>query len=160
MSAPKVCPHPDLFWAKVDTTGDCWEWTASRHPSGYGQIAWRTDGKSLPRRAHRVAWELLVGSIPDGMELDHLCRNPACVNPDHLEVVTHRENMRRGMGVFGINARKTHCNSGHRLDEDNTIREPGGTRRCRTCKNLRRQEHYWRNPEKFRERERQRRARA
>jgi hypothetical protein len=144
------------FWAKVDKSGDCWQWTAAKCSRGYG--AFGVDRK--PRRAHRVAYELVVGPIPDGLELDHLCRNPSCVNPEHLEPVTHRENMRRGTGVFGVNARKTHCNSGHLYDEANTIWEPNGSRRCRMCKNLRRQEVYWRNPEKFRARERERRADA
>lgn len=80
----------DRFWAKVDVRGPCWEWTASTR-YGYGQFM--VGNRSM--LAHRFAWQMLVGPIPDGLELDHLCRNPACVSPDHLEPVTHRENMRR-----------------------------------------------------------------
>ena len=82
----------DRFWMKVCFTGFCWEWTADRAKSGHGRI--RVDGRT--QMAHRIAYELLVGPIPEGLELDHLCRNTCCVNPDHLDPVTHLENMRRG----------------------------------------------------------------
>ena len=80
----------DRFWARVDV-GLCWEWTGS-NDRGYGMF--RLDGRTV--RAHRWAWETLVGPIPRGLHLDHLCRNPPCVNPDHLEPVTQPENIRRG----------------------------------------------------------------
>lgn len=117
------------FWSKVDTSGDCWEWTASRSPLGYGQYAIQRK----PRGAHRVAWEMLVGEIPDGFELDHLCRNRACVNPDHMQVVSHRENTLRGHGPSATNARKTKCCNGHDFDETNTYITPKGARQCRAC---------------------------
>jgi len=79
------------FWSKVDAEGDCWEWTGARSDKGYGHMR-RADTIVA---AHRFAWELLVGPIPDGLEIDHLCRKRKCVNPDHLEPVTHSENMRR-----------------------------------------------------------------
>ncbi|MDP9224875.1 MAG: HNH endonuclease [Actinomycetota bacterium] len=85
--------------------------------------------------AHRVAYELLVGPIPEGLTLDHLCRNTSCVNPQHLEPVTVRENVLRGMGWGAKNKRKTHCHRGHPFDAKNTLRIPGGTRKCRTCAN-------------------------
>jgi len=83
----------EKFWSRVDLSRDCWEWSASRNAQGYGQFA--MNGKT--RSAYRVSYEWLVGGIPDGLEIDHLCRNPSCVNPSHLEAVTHTENVRRGV---------------------------------------------------------------
>lgn len=93
----------ERFWSKVDVSGDCWEWTANIGIGGrYG--AFKIDNKNRP--AHRIAYELVVGPIPDGLELDHLCRNTKCVRPDHLEPVTHLENMRRSIGALRKNCRK------------------------------------------------------
>ncbi len=117
------------FWSKVDTTGECWEWTAAKDRYGYGKF-W-IDGKR--KKAHRVAYELEVGEIPQGLELDHLCRNTACVRPDHLEAVTHKQNTLRGEGLSAQNARKTHCDSGHPFDDANTYVRRYGGRDCRTC---------------------------
>lgn len=85
----------DRFWAKVQKTETCWLWTAAKNGPGYGQfgLGTREDGLVF---AHRFAYELVVGPIPEGLVIDHLCRTPACVRPDHLEPVTMRENMRRG----------------------------------------------------------------
>lgn len=114
------------FWEKVDKSGTCWIWTATVSIGGrYGAI--RVDRKMRP--AHRVAYELERGPIPDGLEIDHLCGNTRCVRPDHLELVTHRENMRRGRGWAGVNARKTHCDR-HQLPLVQTKRE----RLCRVCR--------------------------
>jgi hypothetical protein len=85
------------------------------------------------RQAHRFAWELLRGAIPDGLTLDHLCRNRRCVNPDHLEPVTAVENTMRGQAPHAINARKTHCLRGHAFDEENTYVRSDGARICRAC---------------------------
>jgi len=120
------------FWSKVACRGGCWEWTASLR-RGYGRfsIGYRT----FP--AHRVAYEMLVGPIPDGLTLDHLCRNKVCVNPAHLEPVTGVENTQRGpSGEF--NREKTHCFRGHPFDDENTRwgRTPVGSgwgRWCRAC---------------------------
>jgi hypothetical protein len=88
------------FWARVEKRPDgCWIWTGVINHNGYGRYTYaRPDGRSLASRAHRIAYELLVGPIPDGLQLDHLCRVKACVNPAHLEPVTQDENMRRTRG--------------------------------------------------------------
>lgn len=119
----------DRFWAKVDRTGEHWLWTGCV-VRRYGQFG-RT-------RAHRYAYELLVGPIPPGYQLDHLCRTPLCVRPDHLEPVTPRENTLRGNGPTARHARKTHCIRGHALVGDNvyhTPHRPNG-RECWTCKRM------------------------
>ncbi len=135
----KRTPLAERFWAKVEKSDGCWTWTGANY-IGYGQISeGGRDGRLL--KAHRVAYELLVGPIPDGLDLDHLCRNPSCVNPAHLEPVTHRENLRRGMGLVGINARATHCKNGHPFDEANTYHPRRGGRDCRRCKYVRRAAH-------------------
>ena len=129
------------FWSKVDTDGStvhpdlgkCWLWRASRDRSGYGRFKAATGVVG----AHRVAYELLVGPIPDGLTLDHLCRVRHCVNPEHLEPVTHRENTLRGTGPTAENARKTHCLRGHALTHG---------RRCMTCARNR-SKAYLRKPE-------------
>lgn len=116
----------ERFMAKVDKTEACWLWTAALTPTGYGQV-WH-DGKV--QYAHRVAYGLLVAPIQAGLEVDHLCRNRACVNPAHLELVTRAENIAR----MAAANRRTHCPRGHALDEHNVVMDCG-TRRCRTCVN-------------------------
>jgi len=135
-----VLPHRNTFprfWAKVSVTSPsrCWLWTACKTAGGYGRIRMRNH---LPRvqNAHRVAYELLVGAIPKGLDLDHLCRVPACVNPYHLEPVTRRENTLRGENPPAWNNRKTHCMRGHEFSSENTYRRPDGTRECYACRKL------------------------
>jgi hypothetical protein len=110
----------------------CWEWEGSKW-KGYGRI--NVDGR--PRGAHRVLYEAIVGPIPPGLTLDHLCRNRSCVNPDHLEPVSMRVNTLRGIGPAAIHAAQTECIHGHPFDEANTYRKRNGSRDCRTCNRLR-----------------------
>lgn len=117
------------FWLKVDASGDCWLWMASVDRDGYGRFGSRDGGEY---RAHRRSLVEVGIEIPDGMTVDHLCRVPACVNPDHLEVVTQGENQRRGW-----RASVTVCPSGHAYNKKNTYVAPSGNRQCRTCKRLR-----------------------
>lgn len=106
----------------------CWHWRGARSSGGYGQI-W-VDGKLRP--AHRVMYELKVAQVPEDLVIDHLCRVRHCVNPDHMEVVSQEENIRRGEG--GKNYRdKTHCPQGHPYAGDNLYTAPSGNRLCRKC---------------------------
>ena len=118
--------------SRIDATGDCWEWTGYRDRDGYGTVSYR-DTKWL---VHRIVWEALVGPIPDGLEVDHLCRNRSCCNPDHLEPVSCKENIRRGVTgkATGLLRRaKTHCPHGHPYSGDNLYLRPSGSRECRIC---------------------------
>jgi hypothetical protein len=111
----------------------CWEWTGRKDSGGYCQSS--TIGKDKRRcMAHRAVYEILVGPIPKGLELDHLCRNRACVNPEHLEPVTTRENVLRSQNLASINAKKTHCPQGHPYNQENTYIYPDGKRRCKICR--------------------------
>lgn len=136
-------PVDERFWEKVNAYGVCWEWEASKDSKGYGRF--RVGGQN--KYAHRVAWELLVGPITDGMELDHLCRNHSCCFPEHLEETTGAENKRRGYGVGTISARKTHCPKGHEYSAENTkvrITKTGGVnRQCITCERARSRRRYY-----------------
>ena len=132
--------HPTLserLWAKVEKNGPpsahrpdlgpCWLWTGALDPKGYGRIG----DRGATRLVHRVAYELVLGSIPDDLPLDHLCRVSGCVNPAHLEPVTSAENTRRGLG--GV--LKTHCKNGHPWIPEN-ITMTGPDRTCAICRYL------------------------
>jgi len=124
--------EPDFvprFFAKVKVNGDCWEWIAYRR-QGYARF--HLDGG--PRLGHRVAYEYFVGPIPEGLSLDHLCRNRACVNPYHLEPVPWGENTRRGE-AWVYHRSKTHCPRNHPYAGDNLVLTSDGRRRCRICVN-------------------------
>lgn len=121
------------FMQKVDIHS-CWEWQARKHTTGYGILRFRR--KII--RAYQFSYIALRGNLPYELVLDHLCRNPICVNPWHLELVSDRINILRGIGPTAMHARKTHCLNGHLFDEKNTFREmtKEGTlrrRRCRAC---------------------------
>ncbi len=120
------------FLRKVELRGDCLIWTGAINPAGYARF-WLNGGA---RQAHQVAYQAKNGLIPGGLELDHLCRNRACVNVDHLEAVTAQINQLRGYGVSGINARRTECIRGHVFDEANTYVNPIGQRKCRICQKV------------------------
>lgn len=142
----RVRPWPERFWAKVDQRGpdDCWLWIASLNDAGYGQIT-MTDGVQRSLRAHRISYELLVGPIPEGLEIDHLCRNRACVNPRHLEPVTGAVNKQRARPFRKPIEPKTHCPNGHEYTLGNTQIMKDGTRLCRTCQRRARLASYYRN---------------
>ncbi len=134
--------HPaERFWAYVTICeSGCWLWQGALNNTGYGRftVGYRRDNSLRMLLAHRYAYEQLVSPIPDGLELDHLCRVPRCINPAHLEPVTHKENCRRGnaMWVGGLMQRsKTHCKQGHPYDEANTIYW-GNKRKCRICNRI------------------------
>lgn len=128
----------EKFWGHVQTSDDCWIWLGGHEREGYGHF---TVGKGKNRvtiRAHRFAYELLIGPIPAGKELDHAeCSNPRCVNPAHLEPITHKENVLRGQSPSAIHARKTHCMNGHEFTTETThfrLRSNGKVQRvCRAC---------------------------
>lgn len=121
------------FWSKVDRSGGedaCWIWTAHRDGRGYGRFE--------STAAHRVAYRISIGPIPQGLTIDHLCRNKGCVNPAHLEPVTNAENQRRAAEA------QTHCKYGHEFTPENTYRNPSrpNVRHCRACSTTRGTEGY------------------
>jgi hypothetical protein len=160
-------PYASYFWKKVQKTATCWLWTAAKGSSGYGKfcLTIQGQGRCIQLTAHRLAYEMVYGRIPCGLELDHLCRVRACVNPAHLEPVTCRENLARspltipsrfanGEGVPNYNAMKTHCWRGHVLSGDNLyIRPKTGYRQCRECMRMhdrQRKDHKTRYARKWR----------
>ena len=137
----------ERFWNRVDKGAGpdaCWPWTGGTTAKGHGIAKCPPErlGGGAGTTAHRIAYMLLVGPIPDGMHLDHLCRNPPCCNPAHLEPVTHAENLRRGRQA---QSERTECANGHAYDDANTAwytKGPrAGTRRCRACQRAR--ENRW-----------------
>jgi HNH endonuclease len=130
-----IKPDPLSFAMPEPNTG-CWIWIGKRRRNGYGEA-------SNPQRlAHRVIYELMHGKIPRGLQIDHLCRNRWCVNPSHLEPVTIKENLRRGMGSTGIGFRSITCMRGHAYKPK---RHRNGTRHCQTCNTLHQRHRYYQN---------------
>jgi hypothetical protein len=132
---------PEQRFAKkyrVDTKTGCWVWTTALMANGYAQFRW---SKSKNGYGHRFAYEHFVGPIPEERVLHHTCGNKACVNPDHLQVVTQREHvLELTKGEAAKNALKTHCKRGHPLSGDN-LAVYRGHRRCLTCEEIWRDEH-------------------
>ena len=121
------------FFSKVwvnELTG-CWEWTASKNWGGYGRFRYRTNQELL---CHVAAYLAFVGDIPNGLELDHLCRVRRCANPAHLEVVTRRENIARGVSKAAYSIRTGMCINGHERSGANLIHRPDGYTECRICR--------------------------
>ena len=150
------------FWSKVKKSDHCWIWIAGRGSGGYGRFY--TNGQTVP--AHRWAYESLRGTVPNGLILDHLCRNRQCVNPEHMEPVTNKQNVLRGAGITAQEAERTHCPAGHVYDLLNTHFYQG-RRYCKRCRNewnrqysqrpevksraaARSKRRYWEAPEKHR----------
>lgn len=135
MTGKRNIPLIDRLMERVDAEGDCWIWIGRIGPNGYGIFS--ADGQGRRGKpsvmAHRMVWGELVDDIPDGLELDHLCRNRPCVNPDHLEPVTRAENIRRGIAATLKRAKKT-CVQGHAFTPENTFVDKNGWRGCRECR--------------------------
>ena len=114
--------------SRITVVDGCWEWGAGKQSRGYG-MCWNGEKAVL---AHRFSFEVHKGEIPEGLVIDHLCRNRSCVNPDHLEAVSQRENVRRGNSPR-LRAAQTHCKRGHEYTPENT-HSWGGSRACKSCK--------------------------
>lgn len=130
-----IDPKQKILSKVIITESGCWQWLGSvfkKSSGSYGQIRIGRRGENKMLRAHRFSYEVFVGKIPEGLCLDHLCRNTLCVNPKHLEPVTHTENMKRG-----FSANKTHCKNGHERTISNIYINPKGAKECITCRNNR-----------------------
>lgn len=125
-----------LTWVGPMLDGQCWEWQGSKNNKGYGCFS--IENKLM--LAHRVAYELFVGPIPEGLTIDHLCRNRICVNTEHLEPVPMRENWARGEANSAVSTRTGECQRGHPFDEANTYNRPNGKRTCIACRRMKERE--------------------
>lgn len=129
-----------MDWVVPEPNSGCLLWLGKVNPCGYGQV-WVRDGgpRGRYRSAHRVAWELSNGPIPEGLQVDHLCRVRSCVNVAHMELVTPAVNTWRGASFAAVNRLKTHCPRGHEYAGDNLYMDNGKklNRRCRVCERAR-----------------------
>lgn len=134
------------FWLQTRLRGECLEWVGHRTQEGYGRFSSKglvAFGRN--HTAHHIAYELLVGPIPEGLVVDHLCRNRACVSVHHLRATSNKENTLSGNSPFAKNSRKTHCKWGHPLTEANVYHWRGLGRHCRTCQRRRMRAYYQRH---------------
>lgn len=122
---------PERIERKIErvTESGCWIWMGYTHKQGYGRVT----VKCKVRNAHRVVYEILRGQIANNLELDHLCRVRCCVNPYHLEAVSHNENLLRGNGLMATYLRRTHCERGHLIHDNNKYFMKNGHWRCKAC---------------------------
>lgn len=139
VSSRVIVPEEDSFWARVDKSGDCWEWTGAKKPAGYG--AFNANGVS--HNAHRYSYALASGPIAPGMFVMHSCDNPSCVNPAHLSLGTPKENTRDMISKKrDKNSRKTRCDHGHEFSPENTSIGSNGARHCKACIKIRNTAFY------------------
>jgi hypothetical protein len=131
--------NPDLFKSLLVRQNDCLIYRTKPNQDGYVRIS--VNGVKWMTHRYALWCEGIV--VPDGYEVDHLCRNRACCNPAHLEVVSHLENMRRGLGRDRINAAKTHCCRGHEFTEATTYRTTTNQRQCKVCRRMKDRDRYW-----------------
>lgn len=124
----------------------CWLWTRELDEKGYARFRYAT--KQWHGRAHNVSYKMFIGPIPDGLEIDHLCRRRHCVNPVHLEAVTYWTNQLRGVGTLVARTLQTHCKYGHEFTPENTYPMPHGGRQCRICRKIQNAEWHRKNPTK------------
>lgn len=125
------------FLKKIVKTEKCWEWVGAKDTRGYGNFKF----ESKVYKAHRFSYQFHKGPIPKGLVIDHLCRNTSCVNPSHLEAVTHKVNVLRGIGPTSINASKTICKRGHLLNIENVYISAANNRSCMICQKIRYREY-------------------
>ena len=129
---------------KVRSDSRCWDWSGYKTSNGYGQIQAVRGGVRHIFMPHRIVYEAVNGAIPEGMEIDHLCRNRSCINPVHMRVVTSKENTLCGFSPAAVNGRKTHCIRGHALNGNNLRMRRNGKRTCNECVRIKHREAYYR----------------